>query len=61
MIHHRGLGGVTAFITPDRYLKDIAAAAGVADQMEFYDELHLEKEEEVSGEHAAGLRPLLRA
>ena len=59
--HHQGLGGVTVFITPDRYLKDIAAAAGVADQMEFYDELHLEKEEGVSGEHLAGLRSLRRA
>lgn len=35
-------GAVTAFITPDRYLKDIATAAGVAEIFDFYDDLRLD-------------------
>ena len=35
------LGGVTAFVSPSRYLRDIAAAAGVLDHLDFYDELHM--------------------
>jgi anti-anti-sigma regulatory factor len=40
------LGGLTAFITPSVYLRDIAAAAGVLDALDFYDALSLEDEEE---------------
>jgi hypothetical protein len=36
---------VTAFITPSRYLRDIASAAGVAERFDFYDEMQLELEE----------------
>jgi anti-anti-sigma factor len=38
----RRRGGVTAFITPSRYLRDIAAAAGVLERLDFYDSLELE-------------------
>lgn len=38
----RRRGGVTAFITPSRYLRDIATAAGVLDRLDFYDALELE-------------------
>src|SRR5262249_32960690 len=38
----RHRGGVTAFITPSRYLRDIAAAAGVLDKLDLYDALDLE-------------------
>ena len=40
--HRRHRGGVTAFITPSRYLRDIAAAAGVLDKLDVYDALDLE-------------------
>jgi anti-anti-sigma factor len=40
--HRRRRGGVTAFITPSRYLRDIAAAAGVLEALDFYDALALE-------------------
>jgi anti-anti-sigma regulatory factor len=40
--HRRYRGGVTAFITPSRYLRDIAAAAGVLDKLDLYDALDLE-------------------
>ena len=40
--HRRRRGGATAFITPNRYLRDIAAAAGVHDRFDFYDGLNLE-------------------
>ena len=43
--HRAGRGGVTAFITPSRYLRDIASAAGVADRFDFYDEMQLEPDE----------------
>jgi anti-anti-sigma regulatory factor len=37
-------GCVTAFITPSRYLRDIAAAAGVLEDLDLYDELQLEED-----------------
>jgi hypothetical protein len=40
--YRQGIGAVTAFITSDRYLKDIAVAAGVAESFDFYDDLRLE-------------------
>ena len=40
--HRRTRGGVTAFITPSRYLRDIAVAAGVLERLDFYDALDLE-------------------
>jgi anti-anti-sigma regulatory factor len=40
--HRRQRGGVTAFITPSRYLRDIATAAGVLDKLDVYDALDLE-------------------
>jgi len=42
----RRTGGVTAFITPSRYLRDIAVAAGAADRLDFYDELVVQNEVE---------------
>jgi anti-anti-sigma regulatory factor len=45
--YRRRTGGVTAFITPNRYLRDIAAAVGAADRLEFYDELRVENEVEL--------------
>ncbi len=42
----RRSGAVTAFITPSRYLRDIAVAAGVGDLLDFYDELRVESEVE---------------
>jgi anti-anti-sigma regulatory factor len=41
--HRRHRGGVTAFITPSRYLRDIATAAGVLDKLDMYDALELEE------------------
>ena len=43
--YRRSLGGLTAFITPSPYLRDIASAAGVIDQFDFYDALRLEESE----------------
>lgn len=43
--YRRRLGGLTAFITPNRYLRDIATASGVMDQFDFYDALRLEESE----------------
>jgi len=44
-------GAVTAFITPDRYLRDIATAAGVAEVFDFYDDLRLEGDAGPHGGH----------
>ena len=41
--HRRRRGGVTAFISPSRYLRDIAAAAGVLETLDMYDALDLEE------------------
>ena len=40
----REVGYLTAFVTPSRYLRDIAAAAGVLEQLDWYDALELEEE-----------------
>jgi anti-anti-sigma regulatory factor len=40
--HRRARGGTTAFITPSRYLRDIATAAGILDRLEFYDDVRWE-------------------
>ena len=40
----RMAGGVTAFVTPSRYLRSIAAAADVLEEFDFYDDLKLEEE-----------------
>jgi len=37
--HRRRSGASTAFITPNSYLRDIAAAAGVSGRLEFYDDV----------------------
>ncbi len=42
--YRRASGGVTAFITPSAYLRSIAAAAGVQDDLDFYDDLQVEEE-----------------
>lgn len=42
--HRRAAGGVTAFITPSAYLRSIAAAAGVHEELDFYDDLSVEEE-----------------
>jgi anti-anti-sigma regulatory factor len=42
--YRRNAGGVTAFITPSRYLRSIAGAAGVHDDLDFYDDLKVEEE-----------------
>jgi len=39
----RQRGGITVFVTPDRYLKDIAVAAGVHESLDFYDDLQMEE------------------
>lgn len=39
----RARGGITAFVTPNRYLRDIAVAAGVHEDLEFYDDLRMEE------------------
>jgi anti-anti-sigma regulatory factor len=39
----RDRGGLTVFVTPSRYLRDIAAAAGVHERLEFYDDLRMEE------------------
>lgn len=39
--HRRNQGGITAFVSPSRYLRDIAAAADVLDSFDFYDDLQL--------------------
>ena len=39
--YRESLGGVTAFISPSRYLREIATAAGVLEQFDFYDDLQL--------------------
>lgn len=43
--YRRSLGAVTAFITPSRYLREIAVAAGVDSEFDFYDALRLERRE----------------
>ena len=40
--YRRERGGFTGFVTPSRYLRNIAIAAGVDDLLDFYDELQLE-------------------
>ncbi len=60
----RRLGGLTAFITPNQYLRDIAAAAGVLEQFDFYDALRLESADEppeAVADDGSGLGPLFRA
>ena len=37
--HRRRIGISTAFITPNPYLRDIAAVAGVSGRLEFYDDV----------------------
>ena len=37
--YRASLGAVTVFVSPSRYLRDIATAAGVLDQLDFYDEV----------------------
>ncbi len=63
--HRRRAGCATAFITPDRYLRDIAAAVGVADRLDFYDELRVESEVDtlplVLTEPVGGVAELKRA
>ncbi len=44
--YRRRLGGVTAFISPSRYLHSIAVAAGVRDRLDIYDDLRIESEVE---------------
>ena len=41
--YRRTFGWLTAFIIPNRYLRDIAAAAGVLDRFDVYDALRLEE------------------
>jgi len=38
----RERGGITVFVTPNRYLRDIAVVAGVHDELEFFDDLRME-------------------
>lgn len=40
--YRRNRGGVTAFVSPSRYLRDIATVAGVHDRLDFYDDIRLE-------------------
>ncbi len=39
--YRASLGGVTAFVSPSRYLRDIATAAGVLEHFDFYDDVQL--------------------
>lgn len=39
--YRASLGAVTAFVSPSRYLRDIATAAEVLDQLDFYDDVQL--------------------
>jgi anti-anti-sigma regulatory factor len=39
----RERGGITVFVTPSRYLRDIAVVGGVHDDLEFFDDLQLEE------------------
>jgi anti-anti-sigma regulatory factor len=39
----RQAGGLTAFISPDPYLRHIAAVAGVLERLDFYDALRVEE------------------
>ena len=67
--YRTSLGAVTAFVSPSRYLRDIAAAAGVLEQLDFYDDVQLgavaepvprprEAElEEVPPRRVSGVRP----
>jgi anti-anti-sigma regulatory factor len=41
--YRRSCGGVTAFVSSSRYLRDIASVAGVLDRLDFYDDMCLEE------------------
>lgn len=41
----REAGFATAFVTPSRYLRDIAVAAGVLEELDWYDALELDETE----------------
>jgi len=58
----RDRGGITVFITPSRYLRDIAAAAGVHDELEFFDDLRMEEgsTHRVGSRNAAGAESGIR-
>lgn len=58
--YRRKQGGATAFITGSRYLREIAAAAGVLDRLDFYDDVRLEGGTGTVHEDAGGV-PLARA
>lgn len=42
--YRRRTGCITVFVTPSRYLRSIAVAAGVQEHFDFYDDLRLEEE-----------------
>lgn len=42
VLSRKARGGVTAFIIPSRYLREIAVAAGVLETLDVYDSLSLE-------------------
>jgi hypothetical protein len=50
--HRRRQGGITAFIAADPGLKDLAAAAGVLERLDFYDALRLEGAPLPPGRHS---------
>jgi anti-anti-sigma regulatory factor len=55
--YRRGRGGVTAFVTSSRYLRDIAAAAGVIEALDFYDDLELQGDREPRPEDGLQIPP----